>query len=60
MAFQWLAAVQRPACTLDIHKLQLIPLLQENIAAFDLDLDEDTLQQIDAIHLLQRNPCATD
>ena len=34
--------------------------LKENIAAFDIDLDEDTLEKIDAIHLEQRNPNVTD
>lgn len=34
--------------------------LQENIAAFELDLDEETLAEIDAIHLEQRNPNVSD
>jgi hypothetical protein len=34
--------------------------VQENIAAFDIDLDEDTLKEIDAIHVRMRNPNVTD
>ena len=34
--------------------------LKENIAAFDVDLDADTLAKIDAVHLAHRNPTVTD
>lgn len=34
--------------------------LKENIAAFELDLDEETLAAVDAIHLQCRNPNASD
>ena len=34
--------------------------LKENIAAFDLDLDEETLKAVDAIHMERRNPNLTD
>ena len=34
--------------------------LKENIEAFELVLDDDTLERMDAIHLLHRNPNATD
>lgn len=34
--------------------------LKENIAAFDVDLDADTLAKIDAVHLAHRNPNVTD
>lgn len=34
--------------------------LRENIAAFDLDLDAETLAAVDAIHLEIRNPNVTD
>ncbi|GAB4816568.1 hypothetical protein N2152v2_003614 [Parachlorella kessleri] len=34
--------------------------LKKNIAAFELDLDKDTLKEIDAIHLQHRNPNVTD
>ncbi|PSC75257.1 aldo keto reductase [Micractinium conductrix] len=34
--------------------------LKENISSFDLDLDQETLQAIDAIHLRIRNPNVTD
>ncbi len=34
--------------------------LKENIAAFDIELDADTLAKIDALHLAHRNPNVTD
>lgn len=34
--------------------------LKEDLSAFDVDLDEETLQEIDKIHLEQRNPNVTD
>lgn len=34
--------------------------LKENIAAFELDLSSETLEEIDAIHLQIRNPNVTD
>lgn len=44
-----------------VYKYTSFPLcLQENIAAFDLDLDEKTLKAVDEIHMCIRNPCATD
>ena len=43
-------------------QMRLVQLawLQENIAAFELDLDEDTLKAVDAIHLQHRNPNVID
>lgn len=35
-------------------------VLQENIAAFDITLDEETLQAIEAIHREIRNPNVFD
>jgi aryl-alcohol dehydrogenase-like predicted oxidoreductase len=34
--------------------------LKENIAAFELNLDEETLAAVDALHLKHRNPNVTD
>lgn len=34
--------------------------LKENIDAFDVELDQDTLDEIEAIHLRRRNPNAMD
>jgi hypothetical protein len=36
------------------------PSSQENIAAFDITLDAETLQAIDKIHLDRRNTNVTD
>jgi aryl-alcohol dehydrogenase-like predicted oxidoreductase len=34
--------------------------LKENIAAFEVTLDKETLDAIDEIHLRKRNPQSTD
>jgi len=34
--------------------------LKENVAAFEVELDKETLDAIDEIHLRRRNPQSTD
>lgn len=51
---------QRFSCASSYFKWNSQFPVQENIAAFELDLDEDTIQKIDEIHLRIRNPNVTD